>query len=238
MSCVILTDIQNTKLSHAAHFTPLVSAPMGCAATLSITMRKKLITPCPVPPLVRHPPLQAFPSSHLAPSALTGLLLSDIASALLGFPLPPSQPFSLPLTLDLLLPQLPSHVLHRPRLLPALTLLTSFLMPSWRWTLPLRPPLSTSSNPPWSRPLQQILGLHSCLPQTLAVLHVGCLRMPPLPWGRVQVLQKCFRGHWVPEVCPIPLCRTRTRSRIGAALPARSVALNPAVACMMLMADD
>lgn len=234
MSCGIKTDTRSTRRSRAVRFTPSASAPTGSAATLSTTTRRKWNLPSPAPPPLPHRFPQAFPSSHLPPSARTDHLLSGTASASPGFPLPPSQPFSLPFP-PAPLPLLPSRTLRRPRFPPARILPISFLMPSWRWTLPLRPPPRTSTSPPWARPPQRIPGLHSCPHRTPAVLRVVCLRRRPLPWGRAPTPSGCFRGRWAHGPCPTPLCLTRTR--MEAALPARSVALNPAEASTRPTAD-
>lgn len=179
---MISTDTPNIKLSPVARFTPLASAPMAFAVTLFTTVRKKRNSPSLVRRRPLPPPPQIFLTCHFPPPAHTDLLLSDRVSVLLDFPLLPSSPFSLPsLVIILLLPPALSHLLHRPLLPPALTLLTFSPMPSWRWTLPLKLPLPTSTSPPWVRPLQPIPGLHSCPHRTLATLHVGCPRLAPLP---------------------------------------------------------
>lgn len=174
-SCGISADIRNTKPSRAVRFTPSASVHMGSGATLCTTTRRRRNTPSLVPPPHLPPPPQAFPSSRPSSPARTDRHLSDKASALLGFPRPLSS-----LLLLLFLPLLLSHELHRPPLLLAPTLPTSFLMPSWRWTLPSRRPLPSTS-PPSARPPQPIPALHSCLPQTPAAPRVGVLQLPPLP---------------------------------------------------------
>lgn len=175
-SYVTSTDIQSIKLSRVVHFTPSASAPTGSAVTLSTTVRKKRNTPTHGPPPRLLPLPQTFLTSLLPPLAHTDLLSSDRVSALLGFPPLLNKPFSLSSLVLLLLPLPPLLLLLQRLLFPVLMLLTFSPMPSWRWTLPSRPLLPTSTSPQSARLLQVIPALHSCLPLILAFLHVRCLQ--------------------------------------------------------------